>query len=111
MSSKTTLTDFLGAEPESPETEPEPESEPERANLDDIDDDVLRKWQPGVHPRRCNNCDSHVTSEFRRAASDGDGIVHRCPNCASGVEISGGAAAGVDVRSIDQGGLSLGSNL
>ena len=106
MSSKTTLTDFVGDQIKT-KTEPEPE----RPDLDEYDDEVLKKWNPGGHPRRCRNCDRHVTAEFRRAASDDNGVVHRCPECATGVEITGGAAAGVDVREARQGDLSIGGDI
>lgn len=51
----------------------------------------------------CNGCDSHVSHGWVRVASDGNGDVHACPDCAVKYESARRAAGlnpethGVDV--------------
>lgn len=33
---------------------------------------------------KCNHCREHVSQEFQRVFSDGDGVVHACLNCSVG---------------------------
>ena len=45
--------------------------------------------------RTCEGCDSHVSPQFGRVLGDNDGVVHRCPRCASSKELFRGAGADV----------------
>ena len=62
----------------------------------------MMQWDPqAVNPRRCLECGSHVTPEFRRGYGDEDDVAHRCPDCDTYQRLSEGSAAGQEVDSID----------
>lgn len=44
--------------------------------------------------RQCRNCGTHVTPDFARVFGDNQDRVYRCHECADGVELFVGAAAG-----------------
>ena len=58
-------------------------------------------WTTDASSRRCQCCDSHVTSDFARTFGDANNVVHRCLNCDTFGRISLGSAAGCDVSQPD----------
>ena len=51
--------------------------------------------------RRCQFCDSHVTSDFARTFGDANNVAHRCLKCDTFGRVAGGSAAGRDVSRPD----------
>jgi len=55
----------------------------------------MEPWPP-IHNdeklRHCQNCESHVTQQFRRIFGDENGVVHLCPECATVRQLQDDAA-------------------
>ncbi|MDR5674011.1 hypothetical protein RH858_12735 [Halalkaliarchaeum sp. AArc-GB] len=50
---------------------------------------------------RCEECEAHVSRDFRRVYGDGNDRAHRCPQCDTWVRLFEGSAAGKDVPTPD----------
>jgi hypothetical protein len=53
------------------------------------------------NPRRCLNCESHVTRNFRQVHGDERNRAHRCRECDTYVNIVEGSAAGTEKNITD----------
>ncbi|MCU4926901.1 hypothetical protein OB905_13080 [Halobacteria archaeon AArc-dxtr1] len=58
---------------------------------------MMRLDSDPVGAKRCQECESHVTPEFRRGYGDQDDVAHRCRRCDTAERLSQGSAAGLEV--------------
>ena len=49
-------------------------------------------------PANCQNCDAHLSEQFRRVFGNGNDLAHRCGECDSSRRLHRGSAAGLDVQ-------------